>query len=79
VKQKLELTKKFENGELVTKSDKHYGIGNQTIYDIKNNKMKSMEFVRNCDSGAGPSNHKSMKKSLYEEVDFDLLQWFNQQ
>jgi hypothetical protein len=37
-----------------------------------------MEFVRDCDSGAGPSNCKSMKKSSYKEADDALLQWFNQ-
>jgi hypothetical protein len=38
--------------------------------------MKLMEFVKDCDSD-GPSNRKSMKKSSYKEVDFELLQWFN--
>jgi hypothetical protein len=37
-----------------------------------------MEFVRDSDSGAGPSNRKTMKKSSYEEVNVALLQWFNQ-
>jgi hypothetical protein len=53
-------------------------MGIQTVCDIKNNKMKLKEFVRDCDSGAGPSNCKSMRKSSDEEVDFALLQWFNQ-
>jgi hypothetical protein len=39
--------------------------------------MKITEFVRDCDSGAGPYNCKSMKKSSYEEVDVAVLQWFN--
>jgi hypothetical protein len=76
VKQKRRLIEKFENGESGTKLAKDYGIGIQTIHGIKNNKMKLIEFVRDCDSSAGPSNHKSMKKS-YKEVDFALLQWFN--
>jgi hypothetical protein len=62
----------------VTKLAKDYRIGIETVYDMKNNKMKSMEFVRDCDSGAGPSNCKSMKKSSYEDVDVALFQWFNQ-
>jgi hypothetical protein len=36
-----------------------------------------MEFLQICDD-AGPSNCKSIKKSSHEEVDADLLQWFNQ-
>jgi hypothetical protein len=34
-------------------------------------------LARDCD-GAGPSNHKSMKKLSYDEGDVALLQWFNQ-
>jgi hypothetical protein len=73
--------KNFDNSKSATKFAKDYGIEIQTLYDIKNNKMKLMELVRDCDSGAGPSrpsNCKGMKKSLHEEVDVALLQWFNQ-
>jgi hypothetical protein len=62
----------------VTKLSEDYGIGIQTVHDIKNNKIKVMDFVRDYDSGAGPSNCKSMKKSSYKVVDVALLQWFNQ-
>jgi hypothetical protein len=78
VKQNLELIKKFESGKSVTKLAKDYGIRMQTIRDIKNNKIKLMEFVRDYDSGAGPSNRKSMKNSSYGEEAVALLQWFNQ-
>jgi hypothetical protein len=61
----------------VIKSGELYGIGIQTIHDIKNNKIKPMEFVRDWYSGAKPSNCKTMKKSSHEEVDVALLQWFN--
>jgi hypothetical protein len=40
--------------------------------------MKLMEFVWDCDSGARPSNCKSMRKSSYDEVDVAVRQWFNQ-
>jgi hypothetical protein len=46
--------------------------------DIKNSKIKLMEFLGDCDSGAGSSNCKSMKKSSYKEMDVALLQQFNQ-
>jgi DNA invertase Pin-like site-specific DNA recombinase len=72
IKQKLKLIEKFENGESATKLAKDYGIGIQTIRDIKNNKMQLMEFVRDCDSSAGPSGCKCMTKSSYEEVDVAL-------
>jgi hypothetical protein len=60
------------------KIDKDCGKVLQDIDDIKKNRMKLMEFVRGCDSDPGPSNHKSMKKSLYREMDVTLLHWFNQ-
>jgi hypothetical protein len=28
-----------------------------------------MEFLKDCSSGVGPSNHKNMKKSSYREVE----------
>jgi hypothetical protein len=58
----------------MSKLAKDYGIEIQTIHDIKNKKMTLMGFVRDCSIGAGPSNCKSMKKYLYEEVDVLLLQ-----
>jgi hypothetical protein len=60
----------------VTKLAKDYGIRIQTIHDKE--QQNEIEFVRDCDSGAGPSNCKSMKKSSYEEVDLALLRCFNQ-
>jgi hypothetical protein len=78
VKQSLKLTDTFVNDDLATKLARDYGIGIQTIPEIKKNGMKFMEFVKHCDSGAGPSNHKSIRKSSYDEVDVALLQWFNQ-
>jgi hypothetical protein len=63
IKQKLQLIEKFENRESATKLVKDYEIGIQIVRGIKNNKMKLMGFVRDCDSGAGPSNCNSMKKS----------------
>jgi hypothetical protein len=63
VKQQLKLIEKFENGESVTKLAKYNGIGIQIVCDIQNNKIKLMEFVRDCDGGSGPSNCKSMKNS----------------
>ena len=50
LKQKLELpvTEKFEKGESVKKLANDYGIGVQTVIDIKKNKEKLIEFSRNC-------------------------------
>ena len=50
LKQKLELpiTEMFEKGESVKKFANDYGIGFQTVRDIKKNKEKLIEFTRNC-------------------------------
>jgi hypothetical protein len=72
VKQKLKLIEKFENGESGTKLwDRDT---NRTWHKELQNEVKIP--LRDCDSGARPSNHRSMKKSSYEEV--DVIQWFNQ-
>jgi hypothetical protein len=55
----------------VTKLARDYGINIHTLCDEKN-KMKLMEW--NCDSGAGPSNRMSMRKSAYKEVHLAFLQ-----
>jgi hypothetical protein len=60
----------------VTKLARDYGIRLQTTHDIKNNRIKLMDFVRDCCSGFGPSNCKSMKKFSCRVVDVALLQWF---
>ena len=78
LKQKLELLEKFENGEFVKKLANDYGIGVQTVRDIKKNKEKLIELTRNCSSEAGPAKRKYMKKSTYENLDAALLQWFQQ-
>lgn len=79
IKEKLELIEKYETGTSATKLAKEYCIGVQTVRDISKNKSKLEKFARDCDSGAGPSRRKSMKKSTYENLDIALLQWFNQQ
>ena len=38
----------FEKGESAKKLANDYGIGFQTVRDIKKNKEKLMEFTRNC-------------------------------
>lgn len=78
IKQKLELIERFEKGESTTELAQDYGIGVQTVRDIRKNKTKFEEFVGDCESIAGPSKRKTMKKSTFEDLDFALLQWFRQ-
>jgi hypothetical protein len=56
----VEVDWKIDNEELVTKLAKIYGIEIETTCNVKNNKMKLIEFVKDCNSGAGPSNLKSL-------------------
>jgi hypothetical protein len=76
IKQMPTLIKNFWNRLSETKLAKDYGIGIQTVCDIKD-KVKLMEFIRDCDNGAEPSNPKRMKKSSYEETSV-AFQCFNQ-
>lgn len=74
----MELIDKHERGESFAKLAADFGIGIQTVRDIKNNKAKLLDFVKNCDSSAGPSKRKTMKSSTYKELDAALNQWFCQ-
>ena len=78
IRQKIELIDKFDSGYSAAKLSETYNIGIQTVRDIYKNKRKLEEFTRSCDSGAGPSERKSMKSSSYESLDTALLLWFNQ-
>ena len=62
LKEKLQVIERFEKGESAKKLSSDYGIGVQTVRDIKNNKEKILEFTKNCGSVAGPSKRKAMKK-----------------
>ncbi|KAG8235509.1 hypothetical protein J437_LFUL015743 [Ladona fulva] len=78
IKEKLEVVDRFEKGEPAAKLAKEYGIGEQTVRDIKKNKNKLIEFSSQSGNGQGSSKRKSMRKSPYEELDKAMLEWLNQ-
>ena len=78
LKQKLTLIERFENGESTLRLAEEYGIGAQTVRDVIRQKNKLEAFTRDCDSTTGSSRRKSMKNSLYEDLESALLTWFNQ-
>ena len=55
--QNLKLTQKFEQCVSRHTISKIW-VTIQTVCDTKNNKMKYMNLVGNCDNGAGPFNYK---------------------
>jgi hypothetical protein len=73
IKQKPELTGKFQKGDLMTKPPEDYGTGLQTPDDI-NNKTMLINFARNYDNNAGLCKCKIKKEATYKEPDAVLLQ-----
>jgi hypothetical protein len=47
---------------------KDYGVVIQTVHDIRSNRMKLVEIVRDHDGGTGTSTCNNIKNSSYEEV-----------
>lgn len=76
--EKLEIIKKLEQGETAAKLALDFGIGVQTVRDIKKCKEKLIESACRADSGAGPSNRKTLKTSNFADVDDALYLWFKQ-
>lgn len=78
LEQKLQHIAKFEKGTSVCNLALEYMIGKQTVRDIVKQKSSLEAFVRDCDSSAGPSQRKTMKHSINQQLDTAVLTWFNQ-
>jgi hypothetical protein len=79
IQQKLEIIEKLEKGHLVKVLAKDYGIGEQTVRDLKKKKNELISFACASDSSSGMKKRKTMKKSTYDELDKAMVQWFSQQ
>ncbi|XP_036598361.1 jerky protein homolog-like [Trichosurus vulpecula] len=79
IKDKLDIIKKLEEGSSSKQLSVIYGIGETTVRDIRKNKEKIITYASNSDSTSLLAKRKSMKPSMYEELDRAMLEWFNQQ
>ncbi|XP_037360093.1 jerky protein homolog-like [Talpa occidentalis] len=79
IKDKLDIIKKLEDGGSSKQLAGLYGIGETTVRDIRKNKEKIITYASSSDSTSLLAKRKSMKPSMYEELDRAMLEWFNQQ
>ncbi|XP_008048654.1 jerky protein homolog-like [Carlito syrichta] len=79
IKDKLDIIKKLEDGGSSKQLAGVYGIGETTVRDIRKNKEKIITYASSSDSTSLLAKRKSMKPSMYEELDRAMLEWFNQQ
>lgn len=77
--QKVKIIHALDNGSTVNNLAMEYGVGKQTIRDIKSSRSKILEFVASSDSPSAMKKKKSMKKSTYDDLDKALILWFNQE
>ena len=59
--EKIELVKRMEKGESLSKLMAEYGVGSSTLYDLKKQKDKMLSFVGSTD---GPSGKIEKRKTL---------------
>lgn len=78
IKEKLDIIKKHGQGASATNLAKFYDIGIQTVRDIVKSKEKLESFVARADSFTETNTRKSLKGSMYKDLDSAMVKWFLQ-
>lgn len=78
IQEKVEILKKLEQGVSGRKLCSLYGIGSSTLYDIKKQKEKILQFYARSDSVKQMSIRKTMKDGKSTEHDRVMIEWFRQ-
>lgn len=76
--QKIEIVRKLEDGATINYIAKEYGIGSRTVYDLKKNKKKLLDFFANSDSGAKIASRKTLRAAKVDHLDKVIYEWFKQ-
>ncbi|GFS74308.1 uncharacterized protein TNCV_440601 [Trichonephila clavipes] len=72
LKDKLEVLKRLDKGEGVTKLATEFNVGKATICDWRKNRRKLEQYCANS-SGETLENRQTAKQSLYDKVDNALI------
>jgi hypothetical protein len=78
IQQKVEVLRKIDRGESVSRLRREYGVGQSTIYDIKAQKDQILQFVAESDSMAGISKRKTLRGPNNIDLDIVVYEWFRQ-
>ena len=55
-----------------------YNVGKSTIYDLRSDKEKILQYAAECESANLMKNRKTMKPAKFDELDRVLYEWFKQ-
>ena len=78
IQDKVEILKKLDSCYSVRRLCDLYCIGSSTVYDIKKNKNKIIQFFTDSDTKKQMSIRKSMKDGKSSEHDRVMMEWFRQ-
>ena len=76
--QKVEILKKLQHGSSVKMIQEEYNVGKSTIYDLRSDKEKILQYAAECESANLMKNRKTMKPAKFDELDRVLYEWFKQ-
>ena len=74
--QKVEILKKLQHGSSVKMIQEEYNVGKSTIYDLRSDKEKILQYTAECESANLMKNRKTMKPAKFDELDRVLYEWF---
>ena len=77
--QKVELLQKLDRGVSVMRLTVEYGVGTTTIYDLKRQRDKLLEFYTECNDRRFLKNRKKNLEAKNEELERALIEWVRQQ
>ena len=75
LKEKYDILLQLDEGKSASAIINKYGIGRTTLYDLKKQKLKIIEFMENSTG----ETRRTFKKSNYPEIENSLLDWCNSQ
>lgn len=78
IQQKLEIIEQFKKGKCVKSLSNEYSVGEQTVRDMIKKKEEYLKFACSADSSLALKKRKTMKKSIYGDLDKAKLDWFSQ-
>ncbi|XP_066247910.1 jerky protein homolog-like [Euwallacea similis] len=77
LQQKAEILELLQRGVVPTQLSRKYGVAKSTITSIKNKKRKILQSVGS--TFTGPGKRKTLKMSVYAEMEKHLYKWFLKQ
>ena len=69
ISQKIEILKLLDEGATAKYVANLYNTGNRTVYDIRDNHQKLLQYYSNADCSKGIANWKRMREALSADLE----------